>query len=110
MDEKGWRDGKKMRLACKGRCDTVTGLSRPLDAPDTREYCCLRRCLHTRADFQEEENTDPGIKSMIKDAGHICLMLPKYHCEFNFIEMYWGATKREVRKVNTGTRAPTCGR
>ncbi|KIK54345.1 hypothetical protein GYMLUDRAFT_177565, partial [Collybiopsis luxurians FD-317 M1] len=25
--------------------------------------------------------------------GHICIMLPKYHCELNFIEYFWGTVK-----------------
>ena len=31
-------------------------------------------------------------------AGHLCLFLPKYHCECNYIERYWGAVKKYCRR------------
>ena len=34
---------------------------------------------------------------MVEEAGHIFELYPKYHCECNWIERYWGAAKREAR-------------
>ena len=31
-------------------------------------------------------------------AGHIFTLYPKFHCECNFIERYWGAAKRTARQ------------
>ena len=39
---------------------------------------------------------------MIVDAGHKCLFLPKFHCELNPIEYYWGWTKYYYRERCTG--------
>ena len=30
-------------------------------------------------------------------AGNLCIFLPKYHCELNFIEMVWGRAKQLQR-------------
>ncbi|RIA80370.1 hypothetical protein C1645_838829 [Glomus cerebriforme] len=34
------------------------------------------------------------LETVIEKAGHRCIFYPKFHCELNFIEMYWGAAKR----------------
>ena len=55
-----------------------------------------RVLLSNQPDFVEQ-------KSMLNDyveehgGGHVVLFLPKFHCELNFIEMYWGALKYYCR-------------
>ena len=34
------------------------------------------------------------MQEVIEAAGHLCILLPKFHCELNFIEFYWGAIKK----------------
>jgi hypothetical protein len=35
---------------------------------------------------------------VVEGGGHRCLFLPKYHCELNWIERYWGAAKKYARR------------
>ncbi|OJA13487.1 hypothetical protein AZE42_08411 [Rhizopogon vesiculosus] len=39
------------------------------------------------------------LETLIKKAGHECIFLPKFHCELNPIEMYWGWCKYRYREV-----------
>jgi hypothetical protein len=34
----------------------------------------------------------PLLQEYIELCDHLCDFYPKYHCELNFIEQYWGAT------------------
>lgn len=56
--------------------------------------CCCRRLLFTQPDF---ENQMSHLEEFITSRGHICDFYPKYHCELNFIEQYWGAAKLVYR-------------
>jgi hypothetical protein len=38
-------------------------------------------------------------KLTITSRGHICDFYPKYHCELNFIEQYWGVAKLRYRNT-----------
>jgi hypothetical protein len=57
--------------------------------------CCMKRILDLQPDFQEQQSL---IQEVIEDAGHLCIFLPKFHCELNFIEFFWGAVKRYLRE------------
>ena len=52
--------------------------------------CCCRRILFLQPDFIAQKSQ---LKERIESRGHICNFYPKYHCELNFIEQYWGAAK-----------------
>lgn len=54
------------------------------------EWCCMHRVLALQEDFRSEK---PLVQSTIEDAGHVCLFLPRFHCELNPIEMLWGYGK-----------------
>ena len=52
--------------------------------------CCCRHILFIQPDFVSQK---PLLQEHIESRGHLCDFYPKYHCELNFIEQYWGAAK-----------------
>ena len=53
--------------------------------------CCTTRILNLQHDFKKQCSL---VQKVIEAAGHLCIFLPKFHCELNFIEFFWGAVKR----------------
>jgi hypothetical protein len=56
--------------------------------------CCCRHLLFIQPDFISQK---PELQEFIESHGHLCDFYPKYHCELNFIEQYWGAAKHRFR-------------
>ena len=65
-----------------------------------RKDCCCRRVLFTQPDFVNQKS---HLQELITSRGHICDFYPKYHCELNFIEQYWGAAKLVYRSTSKTT-------
>lgn len=86
LEERGqWyhdSNGKPWKLSC--------GSSQP----SFPFMCCARHFLESRSDFKEQKT---ALQETVENAGHIFELYPKYHCECNWIEMYWGSAKREAR-------------
>lgn len=60
-------------------------------APESAsDWCCAKRVLSLQQDFIDEK---PLLQTYIEKAGHVCLFFPKFHCELNAIELYWGFGK-----------------
>jgi hypothetical protein len=38
-----------------------------------------------------------NLPTSVEAAGHLCIFLPKFHCELNFIKFFWGAIKKYLR-------------
>ncbi|KAF8604448.1 hypothetical protein BDV93DRAFT_403884, partial [Ceratobasidium sp. AG-I] len=68
-----------------------TGLDEERLDPVSKSTCCMLCCLSAQQDFLDKK---PKIQILIEGAGHKCIFLPKFHCELNPIEMYWGYAKR----------------
>src|SRR5882762_1231745 len=60
----------------------------PLAPPD--KWCCAYQVLSLQDDFVNEK---PLLQHYIEGRGHVCMFLPKFHCELNPIEMLWGYAK-----------------
>ncbi len=58
------------------------------------ENCCAVRVLSLQPDFLAQR---PLIKEIIENWGHKVIFYPKFHCELNFIKMFWDAAKRYTR-------------
>ena len=57
--------------------------------------CCCVYALSQCPDFMAQKNS---VQELIEAQGHICIFLPKYHPELNYIERFWGHTKRWLRR------------
>ncbi|KXN91985.1 hypothetical protein AN958_11045 [Leucoagaricus sp. SymC.cos] len=56
--------------------------------------CCCHQLLFNQPDFVSQKSR---LQEFIELCGHLCDFYPKYHCEYNFIEQYWGTAKYQYR-------------
>ena len=47
--------------------------------------CCARHILAAQEDFRNQKLL---LQEIIEELGHKVIFYPKFHCEFNYIEMY----------------------
>lgn len=71
LEERGF-DVSGLRAKCKPVC------------PFENKDCCMARLLSHQEDFANQVSM---LEQVITEAGHLCLFLPKFHCELNPIEM-----------------------
>lgn len=71
LEERGF-DISGMRAKCKPVC------------PWENDKCCMARLLSKQEDFAKQDSL---LEILIREAGHECIFLPKFHCELNPIEM-----------------------
>jgi hypothetical protein len=80
--------------------------------------CCMAQLLSRQDNFRSQKSQ---LEEMITEQGHLCIFLPKFHCELNPIEMvcfyfillpygsqptqYWGWCKHRYREVHKETFA-----
>ena len=80
MERGLWFDG--MKLKCKNKCE------------EGKINCCARKTMTNQPDFKAQWGK---LEEAIISAGHEVIFYPKFHCELNFIENFWGSAKRYSR-------------
>jgi len=56
--------------------------------------CCARRILSLQPDFPNQRGK---LQEVLEAQGYSIAFYPKFHCELNWIEYYWGHAKRYAR-------------
>ena len=108
----GWfvKDGERMPQAMQRIDGVQKGVrsilqERGLWAP-TLSLQAARKLLSEQPDFREQKE---WLHEVVNENNFIIDYYPKFHCEFNFIEMYWGATKNTLDAIVT-TLLKDCSR
>ena len=105
LEERGFNVAK-MKMKCSPVCAFEN------------DTCCMARLLSKQDDFQLQKSQ---VEEMLTGRGHLCIFLPKFHCELNPIEMvcfylflllcgsqsvqYWGWCKHRYRQIQKETFA-----
>jgi hypothetical protein len=71
LEERGF-NVQNLRAKCSPVC------------PFKNDNCCMARILSKQEDFTNQTSM---LETVIWEAGHFCIFLPKFHCELNPIEM-----------------------
>ena len=102
LQERGlWVDGLRTRcpgLKRKAKGETEEQYTARILAHKVCEKggnCCAFRVMEDEDDFVNERSL---LEIEITARGHECIFYPKFHCELNYIEFFWGAVKRYTRE------------
>lgn len=91
LRERGITELPKLKAKCSPKCEDPAWPPPPDYTP-----CCIARILQNHQDFREQKSV---LQEAIESRSHKCIFLPKFHCELNPIEMYWGYCKARYRQV-----------
>ena len=96
LEERGlYRDG--LRMECKKQWTDEQGQRHTRrGCVDGDEDCCGRRIMELQPDFQEQKGL---LEEEVTRRGHLVMFYPKFHCELNWIEYFWGDGKRRTRQL-----------
>ncbi|CAG8513383.1 6942_t:CDS:1, partial [Cetraspora pellucida] len=85
LSERGlWKNRMMLECALYKKKDQI---------PDVID-CCACWLISNQPGFLEQHGQ---IQQEIESHGHKVLFYPKFHPEFNYIEMYWGMAKKYTR-------------
>ena len=87
----GWFQGMQVILAVQGLWQVGLHVEcKDFKRPEGAIDCCCHCTLFNQPDFK---NVRSHLEELITSHGHLCDFYPKFHCELNYIEQYWGAVK-----------------
>jgi hypothetical protein len=88
--------GMTILLAERGMVEESKSLTqcKNFKCTDKKANCCQRRTLYNQPDFVCVKSL---LETMCEAQGFRVLLIPKFHCELNFIEQCWGYAKRIYR-------------
>ena len=87
----GWFKGMKVILDEQGLWQSgLLAQCKDFKCAKGSTDCCTCRILFNQPDFI---NVKSHLQEVITARGHLCDFYPKFHCELNYIEQYWGAAK-----------------
>jgi hypothetical protein len=81
-----------------GPCEAGTPRHESNEGGFGNEQCCATYVLSQEPDFLAQKE---WLTEVIEGLGFSILFYPKYHCEFNFIELLWGWLKAYHRRNST---------
>ena len=86
LEERGLWSDKLLKICekCKSKVEVTD-----------RRTCCAKRILELQDDFRLQKSL---LEEIAEQEGQHIIFYPKFHPEFNYIEMYWGAAKRFTRE------------
>ena len=86
LAERGFTEEAKLKAQCLD-----------FKCADPKAGCCCCRCiLFNQPDFQSQK---AALIELVESHGYIAFFYPKFHCETNFIEQNWGASKYQYRML-----------
>ncbi|KAH7917404.1 hypothetical protein BV22DRAFT_1108579 [Leucogyrophana mollusca] len=83
LRERGFENAHNLKAQCPG-----------FKCKEGATDCCCRRILFNQPDFVDVPSL---LETLCTRRGFGFLVLPKFHCELNFIEQCWGYAKRLYR-------------
>ncbi|OAX31798.1 hypothetical protein K503DRAFT_787611 [Rhizopogon vinicolor AM-OR11-026] len=91
LSEQGFNNSAGLRAECPGfKCPA-----------EKIPHCCCRRLLYNQPDFV---NVKSHLEILCEGCGFRLLLLSKFHCKLNFIEMCWGYAKRIYRQYDLSSK------
>ena len=91
----GWPKGQKQFLMERGLWVPGLKLQCGATAKNHTGSCCSKGIMYQQLDFQQSVSQ---LEELIRASGHVCLFLPRYHCELAPIERAWAFAKWYCRR------------